>query len=205
MATASIIRQPASAGAAIERDSIRLFQFDVTEREQHSRSAVVSTHPVEQGADVADNVRVENPRLTLTGVVTNTPFAEVLTIPNRDFIAWETLARVLEDGRPVTVVTPLETYTSMVLVNLTCDRDRSTGQALRPTLVFERVNEVGSLVVEIPPEIILADDSGSASGGASEVDGGRGTTDAPNASEDEVAASWASQGVDGLSNVFGGF
>jgi Dit-like tail protein len=47
--------------------------LDATVRQQHDATAEVTTHPVEEGADVADHVRRALDRLTIEGVVTNAP------------------------------------------------------------------------------------------------------------------------------------
>lgn len=205
MATVSILRPRATAGAAIERDGVRMFQFDATLREQHSRTAVVTSHPVEEGADVADNVRVENPKLTLVGITSNTPFDEAVSLPSRDFVAWETLAQLLDDGQPLRIVTPLEVYSDMVFVGLQCERSRETGQAIAPTLSFERMRFAESFTVSIPPEVIVASAAVEAGpGGSGEDDGGRGTTSDAEGADAEVAESWASQGAGALGSLFGG-
>lgn len=53
--------------------ALRVITFDCTVRVLHNGTAVVTEHPVDQGANVADNIRPENRRLTLEVEVTNTP------------------------------------------------------------------------------------------------------------------------------------
>ncbi len=48
-------------------------EFDVVVNEAPSFTATVTTHPVEDGVDIADHVRQELTRFTLEGVITNTP------------------------------------------------------------------------------------------------------------------------------------
>lgn len=50
--------------------------IDVSIREEHSRGAEVTQHPVEEGADVTDHVRLQAPTLQIEGVVTNTPIEQ---------------------------------------------------------------------------------------------------------------------------------
>jgi hypothetical protein len=47
--------------------------FDATTREIHVAGSQVTTHPIEKGSDVADHVQVNQPRLTIEAVVSNTP------------------------------------------------------------------------------------------------------------------------------------
>lgn len=47
--------------------------FDATIQESHASTATIPTHPVEQGADIADHVRVGLDQFTAEAFVTNTP------------------------------------------------------------------------------------------------------------------------------------
>lgn len=46
---------------------------DATETEEHTHTATISRHPVDKGADIADNVRTEPDRVSLTLWFSNTP------------------------------------------------------------------------------------------------------------------------------------
>jgi hypothetical protein len=48
-------------------------EFDATLREVHTSGATATTHPVEKGSDVADHVQVNQPRLQVEAIVSNTP------------------------------------------------------------------------------------------------------------------------------------
>jgi hypothetical protein len=47
--------------------------IDVSIREQHNSSAEVTRHPVEEGADVSDHVRLQADQLQIEGLVSNQP------------------------------------------------------------------------------------------------------------------------------------
>jgi hypothetical protein len=47
--------------------------FDAVQVVEHSQTALVTSHPVEDGPDISDHIRPELPRISLTGTVTNTP------------------------------------------------------------------------------------------------------------------------------------
>lgn len=198
MTNVAIIRQPASSGAAIEQDGVRVFQFDATVQEQHSIAATPTAHPLENGAEAADHIRVEPVQLVVTGIITNTPFV-VSTTPlrDRDFVAWDSLERLLRGRRPLTVVTPVRVYEDMALVNVAANRDPTTGQQLAPTLTFRELVFVESMFVEVPPEVILAE---AAASGSSDADAGRTQGETPTDGETERTTSWAAQAFD----AFGG-
>jgi hypothetical protein len=59
-------------------------RFDSVKVVEHSLTADVTTHPVEKGPDVADNVRPERPSVSLTGLVSATPLFAVASLLERD-------------------------------------------------------------------------------------------------------------------------
>ncbi len=124
--------------------------FDAVLTETHSRSAQVTSHPVEKGADIADHVQVEPMRLTLEAVVTNTPTrtpathnrnsqgavyandanANALqfdTAMDRPKDIYEDIRDAFDKKLSVTVSTALQRYESMVIVDLSVPREVSSG------------------------------------------------------------------------------
>jgi len=193
----AIVRPPGASGASIERDGFVVFRFDATVSEKHSRSATPTAHPVEDGADLTDHVRIEPRRLVLLGVATAVPFEEIERVPNRDRISFERLDDLLGAGRPISIVTTLRTYSNMVLSSVDVDRDARTGQAVFASLTFDEINVAQAREVSIPPELVASD---VADGGSSEVDGGRQPTDPASETEADVASSWLIQSL----GAFGG-
>lgn len=57
-----------------------VLEFDIISGEEHTITAEVSDHPVEEGADVSDNVRAGLQRLSLRGVVTDSPINQVSAV-----------------------------------------------------------------------------------------------------------------------------
>ncbi len=125
--------------------------FDAVVTETHSRSAQVTSHPVEQGSDVADHVYIDPLRLTLEAVVTNTPLAtpvtqarnsqgEVRRVDNakanalrfdKDMLrprdVYEALRKAYNDKSSFDVDTAIEIYRSMVITSLSVPRDAGSG------------------------------------------------------------------------------
>lgn len=125
------------------------FFIDVVETEQHSYSSDVTAHPVEQGADVADNVRAKPRELTFTNaVVSDTPIGDAATarnltnqltqfgtlgnaptlLPSQD--ALQHLESLWRNREPVQVVSNLKKYDSMVLDKLDITRNAKTAGGL---------------------------------------------------------------------------
>lgn len=125
--------------------------FDAIVTETHSRSAQVTAHPVEQGADVADHVYVDPLRLTLEALVTNTPLrtpttqnrnssGEVRALDDvqantlqfdasmdRPKDVYEDLRDAFANKSAITVDTALERYQDMVIIGLSVPREAGSG------------------------------------------------------------------------------
>src|SRR5690242_16413960 len=59
--------------------SLVIFKFDVTTSEDPSDTIAITDHPVERGVNVADHARSEPERITLEGIITDTPHHGNLT------------------------------------------------------------------------------------------------------------------------------
>jgi hypothetical protein len=123
------------------------YPLDLVETEQHERSADVTEHPVEEGADVSDNVRVKPRELTLTNaVVSDTPIGAIADDPTRQGVegpisqdAYFRLNKVFEARQPVTVVTDLQQYKSMILDKLTITQEAKSSHGLVFVAHFKEV------------------------------------------------------------------
>ena len=130
------------------------YTIDAALRETHSREAEISDYPVEEGADVTDNVRARPKSVEIEGIVSDTPIGamatlrggatgsaspdgELLFLPSDEALA--KLEAIFAARAPVTVETSAKTYENMVLVSLEVPRDISTGEALRFTASFREI------------------------------------------------------------------
>ena len=119
-------------------------------REQHNSRVRKTNQPVESGSTITDNAVVDPWQVTLTGVASNTED------PERPSRAWAALERMRDELQPVTLVTTLKTYETMLLVNFRGPIRRETGQALRFEATFEYLQfegttrAIGSLPIPVP-------------------------------------------------------
>ncbi len=154
-------------------------EIDATVRETHTLTATVTEHPVEAGASVVDHVRPEQPRITLEGVISNTPIrvpgthmdgatgrvekvelgedraANVLRFSgpfDRVGTVRDLLAVLIDSGTLVTIRTSLLVYEDMVLHRLEIPRDAGLGNTLRFTMDAVRIRLVDTQTVEAPEE-----------------------------------------------------
>lgn len=154
--------------------------FDATTDEQHSDNADITEHQVETGFNATDHIRPTPKRLTLTGVVTNTP----ISIPagqqeiggsvqkqtasangqNFDYLALQfdsefdrvkvvhdELADAIGTGALFTVTTTLAKYENMACENESIPRSAALGNTLQVTLSFKQLRIVSTSSVETPP------------------------------------------------------
>ncbi len=130
------------------------FAIDAALTEEYGYDAEVTDYPVEQGANVSDNIRSRPLRITIDCVVSDTPLTSMEVIrsalapagagggglPSDDGL---TKMLAIRDARePVTVITTLRRYENMALESLTIPRSKDTGDALRFRAVFKQIRFV---------------------------------------------------------------
>lgn len=150
---------------------IGTIELDATISETHTRSAQVTDHPVERGANVTDHVRIEPDGLVIEGMVSNTPLsfdqikryvrAGGVEIETTNFDetprgvrgyaerAYERLREIMDAGTVITVVTALRTYDNMVLQSLSVPVTVQSGDALRFTATFKQVVLVSNKITTV--------------------------------------------------------
>lgn len=146
-----------------------VFQFDATVAENHEYSAEVTRHPVERGIDISDNVEIEPFKLTITGIVTNTPIDPVSIVRQNTGLqgesrvrdVWDAITEFFATKRVISVVTGLKVYDNMVISAVRTPRGEPR-QDIRPTIELEEIRFADTVLVPIPPDILRADvaDSG---------------------------------------------
>jgi len=141
--------------------SIDGIEFDAGVLEVHTKSAEVTSHPVEDGSTVSDHVSLQPDRLTINGVFSNDPLLNQLVTkllssglasigPRRAENAYNQLVEVFLKRRPVTVSTSFEEYEDMVITGVNHSRDASTGGAIHVTVELQRVKRVSTQKVAAP-------------------------------------------------------
>jgi hypothetical protein len=150
-----IVKGPADSGARIiELLTLTIFDFDATTKEAHTHDVDWTMNPVESGIDVTDHAVLKPEELSLSGIVTDTPIGGLPPLPGRAQSAFDTLLRLRDSKRLVTVVTGLQVYTDMGITSVKVSRDKNTGQSIRPEVSFRKIRKVASIEIEIPPELL---------------------------------------------------
>lgn len=127
--------------------------LDASVSQTHGATASVTSHPVEDGADVSDHVRLEPVVLTIQGIVSATPLGEGTTGPydGREIDGWATLVSLVEQRKPITIITTLRSYADMVLTSVTTTREKGA-RAIYPQIEARQVRIVKTLTTALPPE-----------------------------------------------------
>jgi hypothetical protein len=144
------------------------YQIDASLSEEHTFESEVSEYPVETGGDVTDNIRPKPIIVKINGIVSDTPIGTIADVRGRqgdngalDFTpsndAYAKLKDIRDKREPVSIVTTLQTFDSMVMTNLEVPRDAKTGKALRFTATFQQV----TLVTNLRTTIRVATPSGA--------------------------------------------
>jgi hypothetical protein len=139
------------------------YEVDAEVRGEPVLESEVTPYPVDKQASRADHVITKPTKLTIEGVVTNSPLHGMAASRSQfTLVDGEAYARPADEARarlvairnnkePVTVESATGRWENMVLVSLSFPRDRSTGRALRFTAVFEEliITEVERVSVRV--------------------------------------------------------
>lgn len=133
---------------------IAQIEVDVSVAETHETDCDVTENPIEAGGLVTDHVFFKPARLTIEGLVSDTPVkllggALSMFDDNRSRKTYEELIALQEAREPIDVITGLKQYSNMILKTLTVPRSADTGRALRFTAVFQEVRLVESASIAI--------------------------------------------------------
>lgn len=143
-------------GAALDALNMGLtgIVVDATVRETHLSECGITKNPIEDGAQITDHVQVVPKKLTVEGVISDTPlgFAFISNIQNfvrtvttifggrsRSQDAYDDMVKLQESRRPFTVITNLKRYENMIMASLSVPRDASTGGAIHFTAELQQI------------------------------------------------------------------
>lgn len=159
--TISLLARPnrsAFLGEPLTGDqTLTLFQFDASINETFSKTAEVTDHPVESGADVTDHIRRLPEEITLRGWVSNDPIAILASLRfgppprKRAEDAYDDLRRIMDNGQLVKVVTSLRDFENMALTSIAVTREKDSGRILDATIGLREI-VIASTEVTEPPE-----------------------------------------------------
>ena len=130
------------------------YLIDCTLKEDPQHEAELSDHPIEQGADASDNMRVKNLTYEVEGIISDTPIGIVADEPDRQNAGtalpsaegYRRLEAIHTDKRFVVVISPrYGKLTDMALIKLNAPVDKDTGRCTHFTGTFRKVIFVTNL------------------------------------------------------------
>ena len=130
--------------------SNKLITLDAFITESHNYQASVTSHPVEKGVNITDNIYNEPTELDIEAVISPYGIAEGLRgNPERADEAYRELMRLYNNRIPVRVYTGLTNYTNMAITSITIPRSKENSQTLRYNISFRKVRIVSDSVIDL--------------------------------------------------------
>jgi hypothetical protein len=171
-----------------------LISFDATLTEKHTADAVVTEHPVEQGADIADHVRPKQATLEITGLITDYPVSAAgpTNVPGSAAAQYAQLEQFKDTGTQFAVSTSTKYYPTCVIESLSSSKDKDLDGAIRFTMGVKGVVTVES------EQVVLSKTTEPKTKAL--VDGGKQSTTA--ATSQQQARSLLASGAKALSTLF---
>ncbi|MCP4570119.1 MAG: hypothetical protein GY841_21265 [FCB group bacterium] len=154
-----------------KKGQVGAVQFDAMVSENHQMSAEVTAHPVENGSDITDHIRVNPREIEIVGVISNTPVillssvraespieGDTERVVDRVNAAHEEIKKTMREGLLVQVITSLETYPEdMAIISYGVTRDAEKGNILEANLVLRQVqisyNEEVEVAIAEPEKV----------------------------------------------------
>ncbi len=141
-----IMRRPRSpVHTTITTADGKKLAFDAATDIGHNFPSKVTSYPVEDRSTVSDHIVNENPRFTVSGVFSDATL-EIPFIPNhyKQSEVYRMLLKIRDDRKIVTLLTPLDTYSELVVTNISLPRSTGKGGALFVDLEFEKIRRVSA-------------------------------------------------------------
>jgi hypothetical protein len=168
---------------------IAQIEVDVSISESHETECDITENPVEYGAAISDHVQVKPARLSIEGLVSDTPIKffqglRDLFDDNRSRKTYQELLLIQQNRQPIEVITGLKKYSNMILKSLVVPRTADSGRALRFNATFQEV-----LIVESAEISIAVSDNKF----QKKVSTGKTSTGSPSAANESASGSILSQ------------
>ena len=122
---------------------LTLFQFDASIAENFDKTAEITDHPVEEGADTSDHIRRKPESIEIHGWVSNDPIvigaSRLDAQRTRVEDALTALERIMDEGQLVKVITSLKELDNMALSRISVRRDKDSGRILDATIRLREI------------------------------------------------------------------
>lgn len=139
---------PGDAGGA---ETVAL-EMDAILSESPEYTATPTRNPIESGANVTDHVTLEPEKLTIEGIVSNTPISLLRILSGATFDdpaadAFSFLEALYNNRQPFDFVGDLKIYENLIITSFNPSRTPTTGQTLQFTVTMEKIRFADSMLV----------------------------------------------------------
>lgn len=115
-------------------------QIDCAVSETHSKTAVVSTSPVDEGKDISDHIRPKNWALEMHGMLSDFPTTLRAKLNRKEASErFDQLVALLESAETFEINTAFKFYQNMAMTNLSVTKDRTTGETIAFQASFQEI------------------------------------------------------------------
>lgn len=130
------------------------FEFDMSVREDHTKTSRVTARPVEDGSDATDHIANDPDVVVLEVVHARYPDLNAIGLvrlgfdTERHFSAWQKLRELRAAREPVDVFTSLESYTNMAIESIRVPRDAENSTIVRAQVTLRKIRIAHTALVQ---------------------------------------------------------
>lgn len=129
---------------------IQDLQIDIVSSEVIELPSETTDNPIESGGEVTDHI-INKP--IILRMVCQIGGSTLLNFTDRKLEGYESLKKLRDDKQPVTVVSGLETFSNMLINNITIDRNLQNASVLQFQIEFKQAKIVSSQRVDVSNNI----------------------------------------------------
>ena len=126
--------------------SIQDLEIDIVSSEVIELPSETTDNPIESGSEVTDHI-INRP--ILLRMVCQIGGSNLTNWTDRKIEGYEALKRLRDNKQPVTVVSGLETFTNMLINNISIDRNLQNASVLQFQIEFKQAKIVSSQRVDV--------------------------------------------------------
>lgn len=125
---------------------IQDLQIDIVSSEVIELPSETTDNPIESGAEVTDHI-INRP--IMLRMVCQIGGSTLLNFADRKLEGYEALKKLRDDKQPITVVSGLETFSNMLINNISIDRNLQNASVLQFQIEFKQAKIVSSQRVDV--------------------------------------------------------
>ena len=125
---------------------IQDLQIDIVSSEVIELPSETTDNPIESGSEVTDHI-INKP--IMLRMICQIGGSTLLNFADRKLEGYEALKKLRDDRQPVTVVSGLETFSNMLINNISIDRNLQNASVLQFSIEFKQAKIVSSQRVDV--------------------------------------------------------